>query len=123
VLISGAAPKAPAPRLPTLIVEGKHDSMMPARTMRAFAHRAGPLATYVELDSGHFAFLDRFEACERAIASWLLEREREARRLGQAHTAAAAQPYPPRGEDSALHGASRVAQFVQAKPWLSSPAP
>ncbi|AKJ04751.1 putative esterase [Archangium gephyra] len=79
LLISGASTKVPPPRVPVLLVEGTHDSMMPARLMREVARRAGPLATYVELDSGHFAFLDRHEACEKAIASWLLEREREAR--------------------------------------------
>jgi hypothetical protein len=79
LLISGASTKVPPPRVPVLLVEGKHDSMMPARLMREVAQRAGRLATYVELDSGHFAFLDRHEECEKAIASWLLEREREAR--------------------------------------------
>ncbi|WP_375765689.1 alpha/beta hydrolase [Archangium gephyra] len=79
LLISGASTKVPPPRVPVLLVEGKHDTMMPARLMREAAHRAGRLATYVEFDSGHFAFLDRHQECEKAIASWLLEREREAR--------------------------------------------
>jgi len=79
MLISGASSKAPPPRVPVLLVEGKRDSMMPARLMRDFARRAGRLATYVEVDSGHFAFLDKYETCERAIASWLLDRERDAR--------------------------------------------
>jgi hypothetical protein len=47
--------------------------------MRELARRAGHLATYVEVDSGHFAFLDRHETCGKAIASWLLDRERGAR--------------------------------------------
>jgi pimeloyl-ACP methyl ester carboxylesterase len=79
VLISGGSTKAPPPRVPVLLVEGRHDSMMPARLMREVAHRAGRLATYVEVDSGHFAFLDRHETCEKAIASWLLDRERGVR--------------------------------------------
>ncbi|WP_309894847.1 alpha/beta hydrolase [Archangium sp.] len=79
VLLSGGSSKAPPPRVPVLLVEGKHDSMMPARLMREIARRAGSLATYVEVDSGHFAFLDRYEQCERAIASWLVDRERAAR--------------------------------------------
>jgi len=79
LLLSGASSKAPPPRVPVLLVEGKHDSMMPARLMREVARRAGPLATYVEVDSGHFAFLDRHEQCERAIASWLVDRERNGR--------------------------------------------
>lgn len=79
LLLSGASSKAPSPRVPVLLVQGKHDTMMPARLMREVARRAGRLATYVEVDSGHFAFLDRHEQCERAIASWLVERERDAR--------------------------------------------
>ncbi|WP_233262219.1 alpha/beta hydrolase [Vitiosangium sp. GDMCC 1.1324] len=78
VLISGASSKAPPPRVPVLLVEGRRDSMMPARLMRDYAQRAGPLATYVEVDSGHFAFLDRYEACEKAISAWLEDRERHA---------------------------------------------
>ncbi|HEX8697692.1 MAG TPA: alpha/beta hydrolase [Myxococcaceae bacterium] len=79
VLISGASSRAPAPRIPTLIVQGRHDSMMPTSRMRAFAERAGPQATYFEVNSGHFAFLDRYQECERAISSWLVERERGTR--------------------------------------------
>jgi pimeloyl-ACP methyl ester carboxylesterase len=78
LLISGASRVAEAPRVPVLLVQGQHDSMFPARRMRAFAERAGKLATSVEIDSGHFAFLDHAEECERAIASWLRERERDA---------------------------------------------
>ncbi|QSQ28537.1 alpha/beta hydrolase [Pyxidicoccus parkwayensis] len=77
VLVSGADSRAPLPRVPTLMVQGKHDSMMPTRSMRAFAERLGRRGTYVELDSGHFAFLDRHVECERAISTWLAERERE----------------------------------------------
>ncbi len=75
VLISGASRVAETPRVPVLLVQGKHDSMFPAHRMRAFAERAGKLATLFEVDSGHFAFLDHAEECERAIASWLRERE------------------------------------------------
>jgi pimeloyl-ACP methyl ester carboxylesterase len=58
VLISGASRVADTPRVPVLMVQGRHDSMFPARRMRAFAERTGNLATYFEVDSGHFAFLD-----------------------------------------------------------------
>jgi pimeloyl-ACP methyl ester carboxylesterase len=78
VLISGASRVAATPRVPVLLVQGQHDSMFPARRMRAFAQRSGALATTFEVNSGHFAFLDRAEECERAIASWLRERERSA---------------------------------------------
>jgi len=43
---------------------------------RLVAERTGPLATYFEVNSGHFAFLDRYEECQRAISQWLVERER-----------------------------------------------
>jgi hypothetical protein len=79
VLIAGASRIADVPRVPVLLVQGKHDSMMPAHRMRAYAQRAGALATYFEVDSGHFALIDRHEECERAIASWLREQERPAR--------------------------------------------
>ncbi len=77
VLVSGADSRAPAPSVPTLMVQGRHDSMMPTRSMRAYAERLGRRGTYVELDSGHFAFLDRHAECERAISTWLVQRERE----------------------------------------------
>jgi pimeloyl-ACP methyl ester carboxylesterase len=77
LLISGAWSEAPTPTVPTLLVQGRDDSMMPTRSMRAIAARLGGLATYVEVDSGHFAFLDRHRECERAIARWLVRRERE----------------------------------------------
>jgi pimeloyl-ACP methyl ester carboxylesterase len=79
VLISGASSRAPAPRIPTLIVQGRHDSMMPTPMIRAFAERAGPLATYFEVNSGHFALLDRYQECERAITTWLVKQERGTR--------------------------------------------
>jgi pimeloyl-ACP methyl ester carboxylesterase len=78
VLISGASRVAATPRVPVLLVQGRHDSMFPARRMRAFAERTGKLATYFEVDSGHFAFLDHADECERAIATWLREQERNA---------------------------------------------
>jgi hypothetical protein len=78
VLISGASRVAATPRVPVLLVQGQHDSMFPAHRMRAFAQRTGALATTFEVNSGHFAFLDHAEECERAIASWLRERERSA---------------------------------------------
>jgi hypothetical protein len=75
MLVSGAWSEAPVPRVPTLLVQGTRDTMMPTRSMRALAERIGSRATYVEVDSGHFAFLDRHAECERAIAAWLRQRE------------------------------------------------
>ena len=79
VLLSGASPEAPPPSVPVLLVQGRRDSMMPARLTRTYARRAGVRATLVEVDSGHFAFLDRHETCERALSTWLVSREREPR--------------------------------------------
>ncbi|WP_233582502.1 alpha/beta fold hydrolase [Corallococcus sp. CA053C] len=77
ILVSGAETGAPPPGVPTLVVQGRTDTMMPTSSMRAFAHRLGGKGTYVELDSGHFAFLDRHEDCRRAISTWLRQREGE----------------------------------------------
>ncbi|WP_233277983.1 alpha/beta hydrolase [Myxococcus stipitatus] len=82
VLISGASSKAPIPRVPTLVVQGRYDTMMPTHDMRAYAASVGHAASYVEVDSGHFAFLDRRDACERAISAWLVRQEKVARRSG-----------------------------------------
>lgn len=76
VLVSGAYSEAPTPSIPTLLVQGRHDSMMPTRSMRAIAARLGGRGTYVEVDSGHFAFLDHHLEVERAISRWLLLQER-----------------------------------------------
>lgn len=77
VLVAGADSRAPVLPVPVLMVQGRHDSMMPARVMRAYAERLGQRGTYVELDSGHFAFLDHHDASRRAISAWLVERERQ----------------------------------------------
>ena len=76
VLVSGAETKAAPPRVPVLLVQGARDTMMPTRLMREYAQRAGRLATSVEVDSGHFAFLDHHAECQGAIATWLRARER-----------------------------------------------
>ncbi|MDC0710553.1 alpha/beta hydrolase [Stigmatella sp. ncwal1] len=75
VLISGAQTTAVQSGVPMLLVEGKYDSRVPPRVVQEVAQRAGRLATYVEVDSGHFALLDRAAECEKAISSWLLDRE------------------------------------------------
>lgn len=79
ILVAGAETAAPAPGVPTLMVQGRTDAMMPTASMRAFAHRLGAGATYVETEGGHFAFLDHAEECRSAISTWLLQRERASR--------------------------------------------
>ncbi|GMU08649.1 alpha/beta hydrolase [Corallococcus caeni] len=80
VLISGAERRASAPAVPVLLVQGTRDTMMPARLARDVAARMGKRATWFEVDSGHFAFLDRHAACEEAIRAWLLRQEGRASR-------------------------------------------
>ncbi|MCP3063643.1 alpha/beta hydrolase [Myxococcus sp. K38C18041901] len=75
VLVSGAKSSAPVPEVPTLVIQGRHDSMMDTPSMRSYVERLGGRATYVELDSGHFAFLDRHLESGMAISQWLRQRE------------------------------------------------
>jgi pimeloyl-ACP methyl ester carboxylesterase len=70
VLVSGAAPDATSAHVPTLVVQGRGDTQVPATVCRAYATRAN--AKYVELDAGHFALLVEREKAQRAITEWLL---------------------------------------------------
>ncbi|NOK20616.1 alpha/beta hydrolase [Corallococcus carmarthensis] len=79
VLIAGAQRRASTPPVPVLFVQGARDTMMPARIARDAAARLGRRATWFEVDSGHFAFLDRHAACEEAIRGWLLQQEQRTR--------------------------------------------
>lgn len=69
ILVSGAAPEAPRTSLPTLVLQGRADSMMPTDVARSYG--AGAQSRYVELDAGHFAMLIRSEVADHAIESWL----------------------------------------------------
>jgi predicted esterase len=72
VLVSGCDPDAPSAGIPTLVVQGRSDSMMPARNGRACARQTG--AQYVEIDSGHFMLIDHDEELVRAVRAWLKAR-------------------------------------------------
>lgn len=74
VLVSGAAPDAGAPHIPTLVVHGRTDAQIPAALAHDYAERTG--ARYVELDAGHFAMLARRARAEDAIASFLISARR-----------------------------------------------
>jgi hypothetical protein len=69
ILISGAEPGAPSPGIPTLVLHGKHDTMVEPEEGRAYAAAHG--ARYVEIDAGHFAMLVRAEQVDREIRSFV----------------------------------------------------
>ena len=77
LLISGAAPDAPAAGVPTLVLEGSRDTMMSPQVTRLYAQRSG--AAYVELDGTHFVLIEKPEAMTDAMAKWLTSR------LGASH--------------------------------------
>jgi pimeloyl-ACP methyl ester carboxylesterase len=72
LLVSGAAPDAPAATVPTLALEGSRDTMMSPRVVRLYAERTG--AAYVELDGTHFVLIEQPDAMTEAMARWLAVR-------------------------------------------------
>jgi pimeloyl-ACP methyl ester carboxylesterase len=69
VLVSGADPEEPPPGIPTLVLHGRHDTMMSAAQARRYATHAG--AKYVDLDAGHFAMLVRATQADREIRDFV----------------------------------------------------
>lgn len=69
VLLSGAYPEAPASGVPTLVIQGRHDTMVPPRDPGTYATLNG--AAYIEIDAGHFALLVRSETVEREIRDFI----------------------------------------------------
>jgi pimeloyl-ACP methyl ester carboxylesterase len=72
LLVSGAAPDAPAAGVPTLALQGAHDGMMTPRVVRTYAERTG--ATYVELEGTHFVLIEQPEVMTERMGRWLGER-------------------------------------------------
>lgn len=70
VLVSGAAPEASSAGIPSLVVHGARDSMVPTANARGYAVRTG--ARYVELKGGHFGMLTHEDDYRRAITDWLV---------------------------------------------------
>jgi pimeloyl-ACP methyl ester carboxylesterase len=68
VLLSGADPGAPAAGVPTLVIQGTHDTMVEPTDPATYAKRND--ARYVEIDAGHFALLVRSEAVERELRAF-----------------------------------------------------
>ena len=76
VLVSGVRAASP-PALPTLVVQGTTDQMMPASTARAYAARS-PGAIYREVPGGHLIFFSEHERIRSLISSFLLSLEERA---------------------------------------------
>lgn len=57
VLLSGLSPRAPSARVPTLVIQGQRDTMVPTRAVRAWA-RGRARVRYVELPGTHFVLLE-----------------------------------------------------------------
>ncbi len=75
VLLSGVAPNAPSPRVPTLVIQGDHDRMVHTSLVRAWA-RGRSRVRYVELDGTHFVLLERRDVVA-AVLREALHRVRE----------------------------------------------
>ncbi|HVH41084.1 MAG TPA: hypothetical protein VM925_02040 [Labilithrix sp.] len=69
VLLSGADPAASPPIIPTLVIQGRRDTMVSPSSARAYAAKAH--ARYIELDSGHFAMLFRADDVARALGDFV----------------------------------------------------
>lgn len=76
VLISGSRAQRPPP-LPTLVIQGATDRMMPTATARTYA-AASPRAEYHELPGGHLIMLSRYQQVRPLIANFLLKLEQGA---------------------------------------------
>jgi pimeloyl-ACP methyl ester carboxylesterase len=79
VLISGTSAGPPA-SLPTLVVQGSTDQMMPPALARAYAARSGRVS-YREIAGGHFIFLSEHDRVRPLIAQFLSELEKRATAL------------------------------------------
>jgi len=71
VLVSGASPDGSSAGLPTLVVQGDHDTNVSTATVRAFAARNH--ATYAGFEGGHFVMMERRAEVRERIAGWLVK--------------------------------------------------
>jgi pimeloyl-ACP methyl ester carboxylesterase len=69
VLVSGADPLAPAAGTPTLVIQGRNDTMVQPVDPSTYATLTG--ARYVEIDAGHFALLVRSAEVEQEIRAFV----------------------------------------------------
>ena len=75
VLVSGADPLAPAAGAPTLVIQGRNDTMVQPVDPSTYATLTG--AHYVEIDAGHFALLVRSAEVEQEIRAFVEARIRD----------------------------------------------
>lgn len=69
IVISGAAPDAAPPGVPTLAIHGARDTMAGVEEARGYAARTS--GRLVVLDAGHFAMLVRAEESDRAVREFV----------------------------------------------------
>lgn len=82
ILISGASRQAQPARIPTLVLQGRRDTMTPPGPARRYAERAGARARYVEHpEASHWMILSHYEHTTDEIRRWLAEQEG----LGEIH--------------------------------------
>lgn len=74
VLLSGADPRADDPEVPTLIVQGARDGMMPARLARGYRDAHPTRVHYVELEATHFMLLERSTEVRAELTRFFLAR-------------------------------------------------
>lgn len=67
-VISGASAEATDPGIPTVVVHGSRDAMMPIALGRGYAERAG--VELLELPSGHFAIIDNPEEVSHHLVTF-----------------------------------------------------
>lgn len=74
VLVSGADPDAEDPGVPTLLLHGTRDGMMPVAQARDYRAAHASRATLVELDGTHFVLLEQRDALADALTAFLRAR-------------------------------------------------
>lgn len=82
IVISGAAPDAAPPGVPTLAIHGARDTMAGVEEARAYAARTS--GRLVVLDAGHFAMLVRAEENDRAVRDFVEARIGPPKRVSRA---------------------------------------
>lgn len=69
ILLSGVSSRAPTPRVPTLLVQGREDAMVRTSSVRVW-RRAHPRVHYVELPGTHFVLIEQRDAVRGALQAF-----------------------------------------------------